>query len=639
MLKTIMRTSKTFNRHTIIFYLTLALYLIPCLLFAQLNPTQIVSIPMRDGKFLAADVYIPAACTSCPTILIQTPYNKNSFRAGLPMGFGLNLQSSPYAWVVADWRGFFGSVSAAVAQPKRGEDGYDIISWISTQSWSNGKVGTWGPSALGVIQYQTMKEKHPSHLCAIPIVAHPQTHYQGYFYGGALESSRLQSLDMLGFGLSPLVLANPYYNLVWQITENSTWYPQDISTPTLQIGGWYDHNIDRMMDWYKACRTSADTSVRNHQWLLVGPWVHGGTGPAYVGSSIQGELSYPDAAQKNDTMSRSFFEYYLLNSGNWLNTPKITHYELGTNAWRFSNDSTIEISQSTELFLNDQGTLIAGNGINSSLFISEPRNPSPTIGGHTLSQSLNQGPYSQNSLIGRTDLMTFETSALSQDINVSGRIKVHLFIECDQPDADIVVRLTDAYPDGRDMLINDGIRRMRFRNGYTQALESFMQIGQVYEAVVELPFVNYTWKSGHKIKIYISGNSSTRWDVNLQNGDTMYTAGDTNTAIITIHHNSSNPSRITLPSTNLPLALEDSIETNPFQLYPIPANQTLHINYSKLYTKTLRYKIIDIQGRLIQKSILSDSNIRIDDLISGIYFLQIYDQEGQQIYIRHFIKQ
>jgi predicted acyl esterase len=67
-----------------------------------MTPTYVVSIPMRDGKSLAADVYVPASCDSCPTILIQTPYNKNKFRNGLPLGILQNLNSSLYIWVVVD---------------------------------------------------------------------------------------------------------------------------------------------------------------------------------------------------------------------------------------------------------------------------------------------------------------------------------------------------------------------------------------------------------------------------------------------------------------------------------------------------------------------------------------------------------
>ena len=97
--------------------------------FSQITYTS-VSIPMRDGKFLAADYYLPSGCTSCPVILIQTPYQKNTFHNYLPLGVGTDLPNSHYAFVIVDWRGFYGSLSAAVPSPNRGEDGYDVIDWI-----------------------------------------------------------------------------------------------------------------------------------------------------------------------------------------------------------------------------------------------------------------------------------------------------------------------------------------------------------------------------------------------------------------------------------------------------------------------------------------------------------------------------
>src|SRR5690606_5585343 len=129
------------------------------------------SIPMRDGKKLLADYYLPAGCSSCPVILIQTPYNKNAFHAYLPLGVGFDLPNSNYAFVVVDWRGFYASAQALNGTPNRGEDGYDCIEWISQQSWCDGNIGTWGPSALGKIQFETAKEQHPAHKCAVPLVA------------------------------------------------------------------------------------------------------------------------------------------------------------------------------------------------------------------------------------------------------------------------------------------------------------------------------------------------------------------------------------------------------------------------------------------------------------------------------------
>ncbi|MBK8968529.1 MAG: CocE/NonD family hydrolase [Lewinellaceae bacterium] len=589
---------------------------------AQLTPTYIVDIPMRDGKTLAADVYVPDACTGCPTILIQTPYNKNTFRNGLPLGFGQNLQSSPYSWVVVDWRGFYGSAAAATAQANRGQDGYDVLEWIKVQAWANGKVGTWGPSALGSIQYQTAKEKHPNHTCAVPLVAHPQQSYDSYFYGGVLEKSRLQSLDLLGYGLSPLILANPYYNLIWQIAENSSWYPQDIQIPTLQIGGWYDHNIDKMMDWYTATRNEAALAVRDKQWLLVGPWVHGGTGLAFVGSPNQGQLIYADAAFVNNQMALDFFNFYLLGTANgWENTPKITYYELGKNSWNTSNAASIEIANTDTLFLNGNAAISTQPGGGSTSFSCDPKNPSPTIGGHTLSLGLQQGPFDQTSLESRADVLPFSTAVLPADIAVSGRVRAQLYVQADQPDADIAIRLVDGYPDGRNMLINDGIHRMRFRNGYTQAAEAFMSPGQVYMVEVELPFINYTWKAGHTLNVYVSGNSSTRWDVNLQNGGTMYAPGDTNIAQIQVHHSAQYPSKLLLPGNNQLSATRDLLPATAVSLFPNPASGFVTVESTLPLD---RYEIFDLTGKRIHAGKLPGGRINVSGLQNGVYLVQFF---------------
>jgi uncharacterized protein len=461
---------------------------------AQLTATlNNIWIPMRDGELLQADVYIPDGTTTAEVILIQTPYSKEMFSVGLPMGVGLNINDQPYIWVIVDWRGFYGSSGADLTNVNRGQDGYDVCEWISQQSWFNQRIGTWGPSALGVIQYLTMREQHPNHTCAVPMVAHPHQSYDSYFTGGVLEQARLQQLDALGYGLSPVIMSNVYYNTLWSITENNSWYPSSIEIPTLQIGGWYDHNIDKMMTWYKATRQQAEISVREQQYLLVGPWVHGGTGAAFVGSATQGELSYPNAANVSNQMAWDFMNYFLLDSpNNWQNTPKITYYETGKNLWATTDANSLEITNYEPIYLSANNGLVPNSNFGNSSFISLPTNPSPTIGGATLHTTLDQGPYDQNDLDQRSDVLMFSSNELLSDITISGRTKIIVYVSSTVADCDIAVRLADIYPDGRSMLITDGIRRMRFRNGYTQAAETFMTTGEVYALEITLPFTNYT---------------------------------------------------------------------------------------------------------------------------------------------------
>lgn len=594
--------------------------------FAQITPTyDDILIPMSDGQSLEADVYVPSGCVSCEAVLIQTPYNKDNFEVGLPLGIGTNLDSQPYVWVIVDWRGFYGSAPAAVAQPDRGQDGYDVCDWIATQSWHGNRIGTWGPSALGNIQYQLIAKQHPNHTCAVPMVSDPRTSYDNYFYGGVLEEARLEQLDALGYGLSPIVLANPYYNTTWQFAENATHYADDIIIPTLQIGGWYDHNIAGMMELYEMSRNEAAAAVQDEQWLLIGPWVHGGTGIAFVGSSIQGELTYPNAALVNNDMAWDFFNYYLLDSvNNWQNTPKITYYELGNDVWLTSNASTIDIANTNLLYLDDGNILTSAPGVGFTTFQSDPSNPTPTIGGATLHPTLDQGPYDQTSLDARMDLTIFESGVLPQDVSVTGTILLNLYVSSTQPDCDIAVRLTDDYPTGESMLINDGIKRMRFRNGYTQASETFMTPGTIYPVQIELPFTNYTWKTGHKIKLYFSGNNAIRWNVNLQDGGTMYTNGTGISGSITLHHDATHPSHIVLPGNNDFLGVQEALATEWMDVYPNPSSEMLYISGENV----AHYALTDLSGKVLLSGKPMTEGVSVKHLANGTYLIRLETISG-----------
>jgi hypothetical protein len=259
--------------------------------------------------------------------------------------------------------------------------------------------------------------------------------------------------------------------------------------------------------------------------------------------------------------------------------------------------------------------------------VSDPSNPSPTIGGATLSEDLEQGPYDQSSLDSRADIATFSSEVLTSQVAITGRVNVRLYIECDQPDADLAIRLVDVYPDGRNMLITDGIHRMRFRNNeYTVDDEVFMEPGEVYAVDIEMPFTNYTWLAGHAIKIYVSGNHASRFNVNLQDGGEMYVEGEGNIANITVHHNATYPSNITLPGDNPILSIE--AETVQFEIYPNPATTELTIQGAAFST----YTIYNVLGKeCIQTTDLLNKQIDVSTLSAGMYILQLATSDGKTV--------
>ena len=131
----------------------------------------IVMVPMRDGVRLATNIYRPKDATGpLPTILWKTPYNELSDQASTAKR-ALAATSRGYAFVVQNERGRYFSEGEFEILGKPATDGYDALSWIASQPWSNGKVGTLGCSSSAEWQLQLAAENHPAHAAMVPMAA------------------------------------------------------------------------------------------------------------------------------------------------------------------------------------------------------------------------------------------------------------------------------------------------------------------------------------------------------------------------------------------------------------------------------------------------------------------------------------
>jgi putative CocE/NonD family hydrolase len=124
-------------------------------------------IPMRDGVRIAADVYRPKdPSNKYPTIFSRTPYNFNYWdvRNGVPRDLSNELEAVKrgYAYVTMNERGrFFSEGNYDILGPPL-TDGEDEFSWVSKQSWSNGKVGAIGCSSTAEWQPAVAAQNHPA---------------------------------------------------------------------------------------------------------------------------------------------------------------------------------------------------------------------------------------------------------------------------------------------------------------------------------------------------------------------------------------------------------------------------------------------------------------------------------------------
>ena len=171
----------------------------------RVHTTTDVRIPMSDGTLLTADIHRPALADGSPapgrfpTLLTQTPYNKNIQNPAAPY-----FVERGYVDVVVDIRGtgssegaFDASFSAASQR-----DSYELVQWAAAQPWSTGRVGMHGGSYLGITQLLAAAQQPPALKAIFPIVP-TGDNYRTNFPGGYLTSLFPFALQNAANGLVP----------------------------------------------------------------------------------------------------------------------------------------------------------------------------------------------------------------------------------------------------------------------------------------------------------------------------------------------------------------------------------------------------------------------------------------------------
>jgi hypothetical protein len=281
----------------------------------------------------------------------------------------------------------------------------------------------------------------------------------------------------------------------------------------------------------------------------MGPWTHGG-----FQTTKQGELTYPENSKDNfswDMFVEMLDQYILDASDDFENHPNVSYYVMGDvtdsnapgNMWRYSDYWPVEYHED-EWYFHHDGLLSKEIPDDDPLtYFYNPNNPVPSVGGQNL--ILPRGPYDQKSVENRDDVLIFTSDILTEPYEATGPIKARLYVSSDCPDTDFTVKLTDVYPDGRSMLITEGILKMRFRNGFDHW--DFMEPGVIYEIEVDVWSTSYIWNTGHQIRIAVSSSNYPRFLNNPNTADPIYQNTDTYIAENTVYLDYMHPSCIILP--------------------------------------------------------------------------------------------
>ena len=611
----------------------------------------------RDGIRLAIDIYRPADSSGeplpgpFPTVLIRTPYDRKGTRYRRDGEFWAR---NGYVLAVEDCRGRFDSEGNFVLLANEGPDGFDTIEWLAQQSFSNGRIGTYGTSYSGWVQNAAAIERPPS-LSAMWVTQSASNGATSSLRHNGTMELRWLTWAVTHGAVSPEALSDPaiqtalsnngidmyswlrklpwgegpentplhmlpdydkwakdlYLHSDLDESEGAFWaqsglnfepyYNISANVPTVYCGGWYDSYTRATVENFQALG-----EMKDHQYLLMGPWIHGGMDSQISGSVDLGDDANPAVGLGASYINlvKSWFDHWLPEeayrstediarvrtfvmgggSGNKTAAGKLLH----GGSWREDSNWPPQSIVVQPYYLHEDGLLDphpAPELKSSTSFIFNPEQPLPTISANT--SSLNeivstpdrirvptpitlmrvqviQGGADQvtdatvlgaeppfGPLEDRGDVIIFETMPLEVPREVTGPLEVELFLESDAPDTDLFVMLQDEYPPSADwsngykLNIADGIFRVRYRESMSEP--KLMAPGVPVKVRFDLYPTSNIFGTGHRIRLMISSSSFPRFDVNPNTGEPVGRHTSLRKATNTIHHSQEFPSRILLP--------------------------------------------------------------------------------------------
>lgn len=258
-----------------------------------------------------------------------------------------------------------------------------------------------------------------------------------------------------------------------------------------------------------------------------------------------------------------WFDYWLAREENGANDdPPIKIFVMGRDQWREEEDWPLPDTQYRRYFLRSGGhaNTIHGDGTLSTerpdngppdYYTYDPADPTPTCGGATLLpgalSGVNAGPRDQRAVELRKDVLVYTTAPLAYDLEVTGPVELTLYAASSARDTDFTGKLVDVYPDGRALILTDGILRARYRNSFSQA--ELLDPGTIYELHIDLVATANVFKAGHCIRLEVSSSNFPRFDRNSNTGGPIALEAETDSviAINAIFHDNVHPSYLSLP--------------------------------------------------------------------------------------------
>lgn len=530
-----------------------------------------VEIKTSGNVTLRSDIYHPKTHDPKPTLLIRIPFSNTLKNRYFSSVIGKLWAGRGYHVVIQGTRGRYKSEGNYYPLTPERQDGIDTLHWLGKQGWYDGRLGMWGGSYFGYTQWVLADQVNPG-PSALMVQLSSTNFHEMLYPGGAfsLESALIWAVwstegedrdipyEILerGFDSFPLIQADdraakdiPFFNdWVNHPQEDDYWNAinvrekiKSLQAPVLMMAGWYDPFLPSQLTDFEKIQNSAKPEVAKTSKIIIGPWGHART------------VTFPNGFKtlhyrlESLAPSTSWFDQHLLkrNDAESMKSP-IKIFVMGPNIWREEKEWPLARTKYTPYYLRSNGkaNTLAGDGLLSlavpekeespDRYSYDPRNPVPTAGGTMIGPRV--GIAKQNEIETRQDVLVYSTAPLEQDLEVTGPIKLILYVSTTAPNTDFTAKLVDVHPDGSAYNICDGILRRSYSGSEIPT-----------EIEINLWPMSMVFFKGHRIRLEVSSSNYPRFDRNPNTGHNIALESKSIISKQKIHHGSIYSSHLILP--------------------------------------------------------------------------------------------
>ena len=552
-------------------------------------------IPLRDGVSLSATGYFPREMpVPGPCLLTLTPYIADRYHER-----GVYFASHGFPFLAVDVRGRGNSGGEYAPFVHDAADAYDAIEWLARQSYCDGKVGMWGGSYAGYVQWAAAKEFPPSLATIVPssapylgldfpmraniflaftirwlIYTSGRTPQSSIFEDEAFWSAMyrrwhesgesFQALDGVVGVRSDILqewLEHPEPDAYWDALNPSAEQYAQMDYPILTITGSYDDDQCGALEHYRRYLSGLTDEKKSKHFLIIGPWDHAGsrTPQLEFGGVRFGSQSLLDIP----ALHREWYAW-TMKGGPRPSFLKglVAYYVAGSDRWRYADTLENATGEVQSLFLDSQGRAngvisdgvlgsAPGYGAADSYFYDPRETSGPEIAAEE--QTSGSALTDQSVLLALgTKALVYQSAPFERAVEVAGFFRLTLWVSIDCPDTDLYVSVHEIEVDGTGIRLSADAIRARYRESlrHPRLIESAQPLCYVFE---RFNFIAREIKAGSRLRLVIAPMGrlceSTFTEKNYQGGGIVASesADNARPVNVRIYHDTTHPSVLLVP--------------------------------------------------------------------------------------------